>query len=455
MKRRFLKVLFTLAIFLFITNASALSFNLSLTNIEDKGNNNTSGSITNIDLENKELDVLFKKAGDEISFELTIVNSGDRAGILKAIVPSGGNEKIEYTTNIPSDGVAINGNDYNKILVTAKLKDDAVDATSVSNLKFTYNYEEGSCPNGEKLTDDESKCLCPEGTERTEQGTCVIPKKKIECKDDEIYNEEKEICEQKIVPVIPENPKTLDNIVAISLLFITSGLGIYAALFTRLKTKKSKIAIGSIIGSVTLFFVLTVVFTSINNKDLLSYVNPVTKETDINIKINETVALEEGCALDDPACPRYLISSVWDNGNMKYIYTWSTNKDDLKELQGDNIHLPDVYMMKVNDMVSVCLVHGSKEYCVPQNFETSVIYDICDDLGGDIQAEGSGETFSCLNDDDPSTYEVTVSNTDDGNHAVSVRGTDGECSFSLEYVYGEDEEFYKMCQYENSQNVIY
>ena len=79
------KILLFIGMFLFIFNVKALTFNVDLTNIEDKGNNGTIGSIEKIDIPNKTLDVLFQDIGDEVSFDLTITNSGNRAGTLKSI----------------------------------------------------------------------------------------------------------------------------------------------------------------------------------------------------------------------------------------------------------------------------------------------------------------------------------------------------------------------------------
>ena len=51
------RVLLFLGMFLFITNVKALTFNVDLTNIEDKGNNGTIGSIEKIDIPNKSLKI--------------------------------------------------------------------------------------------------------------------------------------------------------------------------------------------------------------------------------------------------------------------------------------------------------------------------------------------------------------------------------------------------------------
>ena len=297
------KLLLILGMFIFITNVNALTFNVDITNIEDKGNGGTIGSIENIDVNNKSLDVLFQDIGDEVSFEITVTNEGDRAGTLRNITFEPGNDKIEYTSNLPDGGLAINGNDTNKVTVTAKVKEGAVNGKTTSTVKIKYSYDEGSCPDGEILSDDESMCLCPEGMERNEQGICVKPEKPVECAENEIYNEQKKICEKKVVPVVPSNPKTLDNIILITLLFIVSGLGIYAAMFKRLKTDKKKITGGVVTGVITLsaaFIALASVF-GIDNL-LGAIINPITKNTELTITVNEEIDLIETwdgeCSLD-------------------------------------------------------------------------------------------------------------------------------------------------------------
>ena len=307
------KLLLILGMFIFIGNVNALSFNVNVTNIEDKGNNGTIGLIKKIDLPNKELDVMFEDIGDEVNFEITLTNSGDRAGTLKSIEATGTNDKIEYTSNLPNGGLAINGNDSNKVIITAKLKNGAVNGKTSSDVKITYNYDEGSCPDGEILSKDESMCLCPEGLSRNEKGTCVKPEKEnTECETGEIYNESKKICEKKEVtpvtpdksPINPSNPKTLDNIVLISLLFIVSGLGIYAAMFKKLKTKKKKVTVGAITGVITLSISFTVLASVFGLDNLLSaIVNPITKKQEIVLKVNEEIELIETwdgeCSLDN------------------------------------------------------------------------------------------------------------------------------------------------------------
>ena len=328
------KVLLIFSIFLFITNVKALTFNVDVTNIEDKGNNGTIGSITNIDLENKTLNTLFKQIGAEVSFDLTVTNSGDRAGTLRSISITSSNDKVEYTHSLPEGGLSINGNDFNTVTITAKVLQGAVSGTSTSTIKITYNYDEGSCPEGEILSDDESMCSCPEGKVRNEFGICVEPETKVTCEDDEIYNETKKICERKIncesgevynettkvcekkeTPVIEKedlpkdekvvekpvektitvsNPKTIDNIVLIALLFIVSGLGIYAVLFKKLKTNKQKVTTGVIIGVLTLGTSFTVLASVFGIDNLLgAIINPITKNTELIVTVNEEIDLIE------------------------------------------------------------------------------------------------------------------------------------------------------------------
>jgi hypothetical protein len=279
--------------FLFITNVKALTFNVNLTDIEDKGSD-TIGIITSKDVSNKTLDVLFQDIGDEVNFGLTFTNSGDRAGTLRSITVTSTNNKIEYTNNLPEGGLSINGNDTNEVIIKAKLLEGATNGTSSSEIKITYNYDEGSCPDGEILSSDESMCLCPEGKERNERGICVEPEKEIECRDDEIYNETKKICEKKIVPVNPSNPKTLDNIILITLLFIVSGLGIYAVMFKKLKTDKKKITVGVITGVITLGASFSVLVSVFGLDNLLSaIINPITKSKEITVTVNEEIELIE------------------------------------------------------------------------------------------------------------------------------------------------------------------
>ena len=300
------KLLLIIGMFLFITNVNALTFDVNLTNIEDKGNNGTIGQITNMDVTNKTIDTYFQDIGDEVNFELTVTNTGDRAGTLRSITITPSNDKMEYTTNLPEGGLAINGNDFNTVEVKAKVLAGAQNGTSSSEIKINYTYDEGSCPEGEILSDDESMCLCPEGKERNETGICVVPEKedKIECKDDEIYNETKKICEKKVAPVpddtkpdgkiTPNNPKTMDNIILITLLFFVSGLGIYAVLFKKLKTKKARITAGAITGVATLSLSFTVLAGVFGLDNLLgAIINPITKNKEVTVTVNETIDLIE------------------------------------------------------------------------------------------------------------------------------------------------------------------
>ena len=318
------KLLLIIGMFLFITNVNALTFNVDLTNIEDKGNNGTIGSIERIDVANKELDVLFQDIGDEVNFDLTITNSGDRAGTLRSISVEPSNDKIEYTTNLPEGGLAINGNDFNTVEVKAKVLAGAQNGKTSSEIKIRYTYDEGSCPEGEILSDDESMCLCPEGTERNETGICVVPEKedKIECKDDEIYNETKKICEKKVVPVTPDgkgtpsNPKTMDNIILITLLFFVSGLGIYAVLFKKLKTSKQRKTVGALVGVITLTASFTVLAGIFGLDNLLgAIVNPITKSKELVITVNEEIDLIETWDGDCDITGALTPDNVFDGGS--------------------------------------------------------------------------------------------------------------------------------------------
>ena len=292
------KLLLFLLMFMFMTNVSALTFDVNVTNIEDQGNGGTIGSIENIDLENRTLNVLFQNIGDEVNFSITVTNTGNRAGILSKVDITSENDKIVYTTNVPTEGISINGNDTNEIFVKAKVIDGATNGTSTSEIKIKYVYDEGSCPEGEILSEDETMCSCPEGKERNEFGICVTPETPVECADDEIYNTESKTCEKKVVPVepdkptpvIPNNPTTLDNIILITLLFIVSGLGIYAAMFKKLKTSKQKKIGGVVTGVITLsasFIALASVF-GLDNL-LGAIVNPIAKEKYLTVNVNETI----------------------------------------------------------------------------------------------------------------------------------------------------------------------
>ena len=285
------KILLIIVMFMFITNVNALTFNVNITNIEEEGTG-TLGTIKSIDQTNKTLDVLFEDIGAEVSFNVTVTNTGDRAGTLREISFVPENDKIEYTSNLPENGLAINGNDTNTVTITGRVLEGATNGTSSSQIKLSYRYDEGSCPEGEILSEDESMCLCPEGTERNENGICVEPEKEITCEKDEIYNETKKICEKK--ESVPSNPKTLDNIILITLLFIVSGLGIYAVMFKRLNTNKKKITVGIITGIITLGASFTVLAGVFGLDNLLSaIVNPITKSKELTLTVNEEIDLIE------------------------------------------------------------------------------------------------------------------------------------------------------------------
>jgi hypothetical protein len=309
------KILLFILMFAFMTNVSALTFNVDVTNIEDEGNG-TLGEITNIDVSNKEVDALFQDIGDEVNFSITITNSGDRAGTLREITFEPANQNMEYTSNLPDGGLAINGNDTNKVIVKAKVKPGAQNGRTTSEVKIKYTYDEGSCPDGEILSDDESMCLCPEGMERNEAGICVKPEKPVECKDDEIYNETKKICEKKVVPVTPSNPKTLDNIILITLLFFVSGLGIYAVLFKKLKTKKQKVTAGIITGVTALTLSFTVLAGVFGLDNLLgAIINPITKSKELIVTVNEEIDLIETWDGDCDVTGALTPDNVFDGGS--------------------------------------------------------------------------------------------------------------------------------------------
>ena len=60
------KILLIIVMFIFITNVNALTFNVNVTNIEEKGTG-TLGTIKNINQTNKTLDVLFEDIGAEVA----------------------------------------------------------------------------------------------------------------------------------------------------------------------------------------------------------------------------------------------------------------------------------------------------------------------------------------------------------------------------------------------------
>ena len=294
------KVLLFISLLLIMTNVKALTFNVDLTNIEDKTNSTSVGTITNIDVDNKEVDVLFQNEGEEVSFELTVTNTGNRAGTLKTITVTSTGNKIEYSNDLPENGLAINGNDTNKVLITARVKQGATTGRSSSQIKLNYNYEEGSCPEGETLSDDETECLCPTGYERNDQGRCVQPDKEITCAADEVYNSTKKICEKK---EITPSPKTGDNILLILLLFILAGLALYAFLFKRFKTNKTRRTFGIVTAVVTLCASVLVLITFFGVEGILgAVINPILKNKEIVITVNEEIDLIEvwdgNCDLD-------------------------------------------------------------------------------------------------------------------------------------------------------------
>ena len=140
------KILLFLLMFMFMTNVSALTFNVNIENIENAGNNGTIGQITNIDVQNKTIDTYFQDIGDEVNFSITISNTGDRAGTLREITFEAGNDKIEYSSDLPSGGLAINGRDFNMVTIKAKVKEGAQNGKTSSEVKIKYTYDEGSCP---------------------------------------------------------------------------------------------------------------------------------------------------------------------------------------------------------------------------------------------------------------------------------------------------------------------
>ena len=298
------KILLFISLLLIMTNVKALSFNVELTNIEDKTNNTSVGTITNIDVDNKELDVLFQNEGEQVSFEVTVSNTGNKAGTLKKIDVTSTSQKIDYTNNLPEGGLAINGNDTNKVLITATVKAGATKGKSSSEIKLTYDYEEGTCPEGETLSEDETECLCPTGYERNEAGKCVKPESEvINCEKDEIYNETKKICEKKVTPIPEDTPKTGDNILLILLLFILAGLALYVFLFKKFKSVKTRRTFGIVTAVTTLCVSVLVLITIFGVDGLLgAIINPITKSKEIVIKVNEDIDLIEvwdgNCDLD-------------------------------------------------------------------------------------------------------------------------------------------------------------
>ncbi len=295
------KIFLFIFLFLFITNVKALTFNIDVTDIEDKGNNGTIGLIETINVGNKNLDVVFHDKGDEVNFLITITNTGSKVKLLRSISFESGNPSIKYTSNIPETGLVIDGFDKNEILVTARLTETPVNGKSASKITIRYVYEESVCPKGEVLSDDERTCLCLDGTVRNDQGMCVKPEKPVECAEDEIYNEEKKICEKKVLPVSDDkkpislsNPQTRDNIILTTLFCIVCGLGIYALMFKDLNTNKKKVTVGVITGVVTLglsFAVLTFMYGLDNILGALA--DTISDERVIVVDVNEEIDLIE------------------------------------------------------------------------------------------------------------------------------------------------------------------
>lgn len=343
MKKKFL--LLIISIFLFISNVKALTFNVDVTNIEEIKSGRTN-SISNIDISNKNFDILFYGIDDEVNFKVTVTNTGNKAGTLKSVTASSTNNKIIYTPNLPTNGISIDANGTNNITITAKVLPGAQIGTSTSKIKFYYKYNEGSCPNGELLSEDESMCLCPTGKERNQDGICVTPESPVECLDgevlsndgttcqcptgkeknqdgicvtlvspvecleDEVYNINTNTCDKKEIETIipndstkydikpelytPSNPKTMDNILVILSIFFISGVGLYMILFTLMKEKKKRIISGIIIGVITVGSSLMVLGNMYGIDNILgSIINSVEKSDEIIINVNETISQED------------------------------------------------------------------------------------------------------------------------------------------------------------------
>ena len=330
-------MLFVLCMFMFITSAKAASFDVNITSINYKGNNGTKGSISTINLDQKEMSLMFESVEAEVIFDVTMTNSGKKAGTLESIDISSSDNMVTYTSNFPSGGLSIDGKGSRTVRFKAKLKSGARNVTYSSNIKLTYNYSAGSCPDGEVLSADETRCLCPGGKVRNSDNVCATPETTKTCGKGETYNKTTKKCEKKeVVPgeddtdpsgsgdsktddqtidpsgsdtnpdgssVKPDgssssdsknssNPKTMDNIILITLLFLVSGLGIYAALFNKLKTNKTKVITGVIVGMISLGLSFTVLVTVFGIDNLLgAIINPVTQRKEITIKVNETVRL--------------------------------------------------------------------------------------------------------------------------------------------------------------------
>ena len=353
MKKKIL--LFVLCMFLFITNVNAAKFDVDITSIEYKGNNGTVSAISSINLRDKEMNLLFESSEGEVIFDVTMTNSGKKAGTLENITINSDDNMVEYTSNFPSGGLSIDGKGSRVIRVRAKLKRGARNTTYSSNIKLTYNYTSGSCPDGEVLSTDETRCLCPGGKVRNSDNVCATPETTKTCTNGEVYNKTTKKCEKKsgTTPdtnnqsgddannsssqnnsgtnnsgtnsgTTPDNqngnnssnstsqntgnnqssstttdgkstftnPRTLDNIILVSLLFIVSGLGIYAVLFNKITDKRKKISVGILIAVITISLSAAVLATVYGvDKILGSIINPVTREKEITIRVNESVYL--------------------------------------------------------------------------------------------------------------------------------------------------------------------
>ena len=292
------KFLLFLCLFLSMTNVKALTFDIDVTNIEDEGSN-SSGTIENIDIPNKELDVLFQNDNDEVNFAITTTNIGNKAGVLKEINFVTENNMIEYSSSLPENGLSINANGTLRISIKAKLKGGSIDGLSTSKIKLKYKYDEGSCPKGEILSEDETECLCPNDYIRNEIGECIKPPENVDCTEGKVYNEIKKICEEVIITTsdVPlDNPKTKDNIIIVLGIFLISGIGIFVLLFAMLKTKKARIIASAVTLTTIIVGSLTVLISMFGIEDLLgAVINPVEKEKELIIKINEKIELTEPC----------------------------------------------------------------------------------------------------------------------------------------------------------------
>ena len=86
----------------------------------------------------------------------------------------------------------------------------------------------------------------------------------------------------------------MDNIILITLLFVVSGLGIYAVMFKKLNTNRKKITAGIVTGVITLGASFTVLAGVFGLDNLLgAIINPITKSKDLTITVNEEIDLIE------------------------------------------------------------------------------------------------------------------------------------------------------------------